>query len=160
MAITWQDACAGVKEIWAVHHAEAIDSVTQLTPQGGQHHTYLLMSHPASSETKVLETGEELSEVPADRCGFVLDSPTIAAGNVLNNSLIVQASAVLGCAVLAVLCCAGLGWAGLGWAGLGWAGLGHAVLCTSLVAYACKIPVCLPCVRCQLSHDTLGSPSP
>ena len=106
-----------------MHHAEAIDSGTQLTPQGGQHHTYLLMSHPASSETKVLETGEELSEVPADRCGFVLDSPTIAAGNVLNNSLIVQASAVLAALRCAALYCAVLCWAGLGWAGLGWAKL-------------------------------------
>lgn len=83
---------AGIKGIWALHHAEAIDSGGQLTPQGGQHHTYLLMSHPASSETKVLETGEELAEVPADRSGFMLESPTIAAGNVLNNTLIVQVS--------------------------------------------------------------------
>lgn len=73
-----------------------MDTGDQLTVQGGQHHTYLLMSHPASSETKVLETGEELAEVPVDSSGFILQYPTIAAGNVLNNTLIVQASSLLG----------------------------------------------------------------
>ena len=140
MAITRQHAYPGVKGIWAVHHTEAIDSVTQLTPQGGQHHTYLLMSHPASSETKVLETGEELSEVPVDRCGFVLDSPTIAAGNVLNNSLIVQASAGL-----CWLCCAVLCWAGLCCAVLCCAVLCCAVLCCA--ALRCAV-LCCAVLRC------------
>ena len=88
---------AGVKGIWAVHQAEASDTGQQLTLQGGQHHTYLLMSHPASAETKVLETGEELAEVPADSSGFMLQSPTIAAGNVLSNTLIVQAGPCKSC---------------------------------------------------------------
>ena len=83
---------AGVKGIWAVHQADAqTDTGMQLNVQGGPHHTYLLMSHPDSSETKVLETGDELSEVKAET-GFMMAASTIAAGNVLNHTLIIQVS--------------------------------------------------------------------
>ena len=79
-----------MKGIWAVHHADAqTDTGMQLDVQGGPHHTYLLMSHPDSSETKVLETGDELSEVKGET-GFMMGAPTIAAGNALNHTLIIQ----------------------------------------------------------------------
>ena len=81
---------AGVKGIWAVHHADAqTDTGLQLDVQGGPHHTYLLMSHPSTNETKILETGEELGEADANN-GFMMQAPTIVAGNVLNHTLIVQ----------------------------------------------------------------------
>lgn len=79
-----------VMAVWAVHHADAqTDNDMQLDVQGGPHHSYMLMSHPASSQTKVLETGDELTQL-STAGGFVTDAPTIAAGNILSHTLIVQ----------------------------------------------------------------------
>ena len=81
-----------MKGIWAVHHADAqTDTGMQVGAPGGPHHTYLLMSHPVSCETKVLATGEELAEVQAGS-GFMFKAPTLLAGNLLKDTLIVQVS--------------------------------------------------------------------
>ena len=83
---------AEVKGIWAVHHADIqTDTGMQLDVQGGPHHSYMLMSHPTSAETKVLETGDAMNQL-TDAGAFVTDAPTICAGNILKHALIVQAS--------------------------------------------------------------------
>ena len=83
---------AEVKGVWAVHHADAqTDTGMQLDVQGGPHHSYMLMSHPTSAETKVLETGDAMNQL-TDAGAFVTDAPTICAGNMLKHTLIVQAS--------------------------------------------------------------------
>lgn len=82
---------AEVKGVWAVHHADAhTDTGMQLDVQGGAHHSYMLMSHPTSAETKVLETGDAMNQL-TDAGAFVTDAPTICAGNILKHTLIVQA---------------------------------------------------------------------
>ncbi|DBA84714.1 TPA: hypothetical protein ACH3X1_005967 [Trebouxia sp. C0004] len=79
-----------VKGVWAVHHADAqTDTGMQVEVQGGPHHSYMLMSHPTSSETKVLETGDAMNQL-TDAGAFVTDAPTICAGNILKHTLIVQ----------------------------------------------------------------------
>ena len=83
---------AEVKGVWAVHHTDAqTDTGMQLDVQGGPHHSYMLMSHPTSAETKVLETGDAMNQL-TDAGAFVTDAPTICAGNILKHTLIVQAS--------------------------------------------------------------------
>lgn len=85
-------AVAEVKGVWAVHHADAqTDTGMQLDVQGGPHHSLMLMSHPSSAETKVLETGDAMNQL-TDAGAFVTDAPTICAGNILKHTLIVQAS--------------------------------------------------------------------
>lgn len=87
-------AVAEVKGVWAVHHADAqTDTGMQLDVQGGPHHSFMLMSHPTSAETKVLETGDAMNQL-TDAGAFVTDAPTIYAGNILKHTLIVQASFV------------------------------------------------------------------
>ncbi len=87
-------AVTEVKGVWAVHHADAqTDTGMQLDVQGGPHHSFMLMSHPTSAETKVLETGDAMNQL-TDAGAFVTDAPTIYAGNILKHTLIVQASFV------------------------------------------------------------------
>lgn len=52
------------------------------------YHAYLLIS--VRGMTKVLQTGEELNEVKPAEVDFAMDSPTIFAGNLFNNSRIIQ----------------------------------------------------------------------
>ncbi len=73
-----------------MHHADPqTDTGMQLDVQGGPHHSYLLMSSSDSSKTKVFDAGDELAEMPSGGC-FMRDVATIAAGNVLNHTLILQ----------------------------------------------------------------------
>lgn len=52
------------------------------------HHAFLFLNE--KSGTKVLRTGEELDETDPSEVDFILSSRTVLAGNVLNNSRIVQ----------------------------------------------------------------------
>lgn len=75
---------AGVDEMWAVYFQPeglpAEDDILQ--------HAFLFLNE--KSGTKVLRTGEELDETDPSQVDFILSSRTVLAGNVLNNSRIVQ----------------------------------------------------------------------
>ncbi|CAL8463354.1 g2888 [Coccomyxa elongata] len=77
----------GVDEMWAVY----------FQPEGLRveddilHHAFLFLNE--KSGTKVLRTGEELDETDPSEVDFILSSRTVLAGNVLNNSRIVQVNA-------------------------------------------------------------------
>ncbi|KAK9815325.1 hypothetical protein WJX72_001813 [[Myrmecia] bisecta] len=75
----------GVQGLWAVHYRvpDAMEDANSHT-----YHAFLLLS--AATETKVLETGEELQERNPTEIDFVTDSPTVFAGNVIGAAYIVQ----------------------------------------------------------------------
>lgn len=89
---TGTHCCAGVKQIWAVHHAEAqTDSGMQVAPQGGPHHAFLFMSDPQASQTTVMRLGDGMDRVVQDDgCGMVFTAPTVVAANLLNHTRIIQ----------------------------------------------------------------------
>ena len=82
-----------MKQIWAVHHAEAqTDSSMQVAPQGGPHHAFLFMSDPQAGETTVMRLGDGMERVVQDHsCGCVFTAPTVAAANLLDHTRIIQA---------------------------------------------------------------------
>ena len=82
----------GVKQIWGVHHTdEGIDTGMQLEQQGGPHHAFLFMSDPAANTTTVMRLGDGMNRVlQEESSGIMFTAPTLAAGNVLNYTRIVQ----------------------------------------------------------------------
>lgn len=79
---------------WALHynfpsssHSTNLQSNSLLTNSNTEFHSLLLLSKLES--TMMLETGEELQEI-TDRVQYVVNQPTIDAGNVLNKEKIVQ----------------------------------------------------------------------
>ena len=74
---------ADVQGVWAVHFfPEGLQA-----DESALYHAFLLVS--TRTGTKVLRNGEELDEL-GEQAGFVLDSRTIFAGNLLRASRIVQ----------------------------------------------------------------------
>ena len=79
---------AGVRGLWAV----------RFRPEGlpwepdFAYHAFLLLT--VGRGTKVLQTGEELSEMQAAQVDFVLDKPTILAVNLLSWARTVQVGAL------------------------------------------------------------------
>ena len=53
-------------------------------------HTFLVLT--IGQSTKVLETGEKLTEMKAEQIGFCLDKPTLLAANLLSLARTVQAT--------------------------------------------------------------------
>ena len=63
----------------------------QLEHQGGPHHSFLFMSDPVTSVTTVMRLGDGMERVlQEDSSGIMFTAPTVAAGNVLNHTRIVQ----------------------------------------------------------------------
>lgn len=74
---------AGVDSMWAVYFQPE-----GLPVDGLPYHAFLFLNE--KSGTKVLRTGEELDETDSLQSDFLLSSRTVFAGNLLNNSRIVQ----------------------------------------------------------------------
>lgn len=76
---------AGVKGLWSVRfRPEGLPWEPEFA-----WHAFLVLT--VGKGTKVLQTGEELSEMQPSQVDFVLDKPTILAGNLLSWARSVQA---------------------------------------------------------------------
>ena len=77
--------CLGVSGLWAV----------RFRPEGlpwepdFAYHAFLLLT--IGRKTKVLQTGEELTEMQGAQVDFVLNKPTLLAANILSLARTVQA---------------------------------------------------------------------
>ena len=82
----------GVKQIWGVHHTDTgTDTGMQLEQQGGPHHAFLFMSDPGANTTTVMRLGDGMDRVlQEESSGIMFTAPTLAAGNVLNYTRVVQ----------------------------------------------------------------------
>ena len=85
------------------------DSSMQVAPQGGPHHAFLFMSDPDSSQTTVMRLGDGMDRVvPDESCGMMFSVPTVAAGNILDHTCIVQVHLMLLLQSVHCQCCPAL----------------------------------------------------